>query len=160
MKRKLIIVLLILWTAFIFLNSLRPAPGSIEQSDGVVRVLTTVVESVFGGDMPQPLAQYMASDFGSDVRDAAHIFEFMVLYIFAYMFFKKDSICSGKVLMNALYYSFLIAIIDENIQYYVPGRGFQASDLMKDAVGSLIAMAGIAGINYLRCKIGHRTEGC
>jgi len=152
MKRKVFIILLILWTAFIFFNSLKSAPESIEQSSVIKETVSNIIIKLYDETPPSSVEKYIELDLMDDVRSFAHIFEFFILYILAFLFFSKRGFCSYKLLLKALYYSLIVAIIDESIQIFVPGRGMQVVDLMKDIIGCFIAIIIIFSINSIRKK--------
>ena len=152
MKRKVFLILLILWTAFIFFNSLKNAPDSIEQSSVIKNIVSSVIIKIYDEEPPASVEKYIEMNLMDDVRNLAHIFEFFVLYILAYLFFSSRGFCSYQLLLNALYYSLIVAIIDESIQIFVPGRALEVADLMKDIIGCFIAMIIIFAIKSIRKK--------
>lgn len=120
---KAIRIILILWVAIIFINSLMSGEISSEQSGFV----TDVALSFFGffGYQPDPITLQTM------IRTTAHLVEFMILGILIHL--------DRKTLHYAFYQMFIvgigIALIDEIIQIFVPGRAFELFDLLIDTLG-------------------------
>ena len=123
----------VLWTAFIWGNSLQPAVDSSAQSQSVVDLLKPLLSTL---GIPVGLWQHL-------IRKAAHMFEFFVLCLFWLGVFR------GKRFSWPLVLSLLTACVDESIQYFVPGRSNQLSDVVIDFLGALIAATVCAGIMQL-----------
>lgn len=87
MKRRVFLILLILWTAFIFFNSLKRASESIEQSSAIANIVSDIVVEIYNDNPPANIGEYIELNLNSDLRNLAHVFEFFVLYILAYLFF-------------------------------------------------------------------------
>lgn len=139
MRRKILLIILILWTITIFYNSLQTASDSIKESSVIVDVVKTITISIYDGEVPLNISSYLEEDFQTDLRQFAHFFEFFIFYILGYMNLKYYPMCGLKLLLNGLYLSLMIATIDETIQLFVSGRTFQVSDLITDMLGSLLA---------------------
>lgn len=139
MKRKILLVLLIIWIGFIFFNSIKSAPDSIKESSVLVDTVKNVITFVYKGDVPDKTAYYIENSLSPLIRSLAHIFEFFVLYILFYFNLKYYAMCGLKLLLNGLYAVLIVATIDESIQIFSSGRAFQVSDLILDLLGGLIA---------------------
>ena len=113
-------VLTILW---IWGNSLQDAPHSSTESQWVLDWVRSSFSMVPGMDR---LSMYA-------IRKAAHLTEYMALGFFlslvSMIIWKKNKI-SWITFLGAL-----IAIMDECIQLFSPGRSSQVSDVMIDTVG-------------------------
>ena len=139
MLRKILLIVLvvitILWTAFIFSNSLDNAEQSTEKSSTVTEIVNTVASAV-GVEEEIP---------HSIVRDMAHFTEFAIL---AFL------ICADLVLalvaphprkplryvlcpVCSLTLSFVLACVDELLQKSSEGRAAQFSDVLLDTLGAL-----------------------
>ena len=127
-QRYTYLTLAILTTIIIFVNSLMPANISSEQSGffvGVVRKVLTFFKIDIGNINLSLL-----------VRKTAHFIFFFLASLFWHMFF--------KTLMNrepyepytlTLNIGLLIAMTDEFIQYFTPGRAMMVEDILLDLAG-------------------------
>jgi VanZ family protein len=120
---KTIRILLVIWTAIIFMNSLMTADISSEQSGFV----TNLALSIFGFFGFQPDAITLQSI----IRMTAHAVEFMILGVVIHL--------DRKTIDYPFYRMFIIglciALTDEIIQIFVPGRAFELLDLLIDTLG-------------------------
>ena len=123
-------VLLIAWLIFIFIMSNTPGDLSTEQSNVVVRLIGKM-----GGD----ISGEFKNTISFCVRKAAHISEYIILFILVYrvivIYIKKE-----KARLYAVIIIFLYASSDEFHQYFVPGREAAFRDVLIDTSGGLIAM--------------------
>ena len=132
-------ILMILWTAFIWHNSLAPRVESSAQSGEVLTIINTILEH---------LNHLHVSEFL--VRKAAHMFEFFVLAIlWLTIFFLQNRRCQKKELLLAFLCTAFVAIIDEIIQLHVPGRSGEVRDVLVDCTGAAIGILVFAGSYYL-----------
>lgn len=148
------LVLTVLWTAFIFANSLEDAAASSNKSSAVTEVVNKVASSVgIQDEIPH-----------RTVRNMAHFAEFMLLGALLY----ADSmlVFSIKRAKSSLFFlcpastvvaCFLLACVDELLQKLSEGRASQMSDVLLDTLGALCATAAITLIvlisYYLRLLI-------
>lgn len=114
----------VLWTMFIWGNSLQPAVASSEQSQSVVDLLQPLL-NVLG--IPSEEWQHL-------IRKAAHMFEFFMLALF------WSGVFSGKKRILVLGLCFATACMDEGLQYFVPGRSNQLTDVLIDFSGAVLAV--------------------
>lgn len=116
-------IILIVWISIIFINSLLPGEVSGEQS-GFVTDLALRVFGIFGYE-PDPITLQ------SIIRMTAHAVEFMILGALIFLDRKRAD--------YPFYQMFLIgvgvALTDEIIQIFVPGRAFELIDLFIDSSG-------------------------
>ncbi|HRX43587.1 MAG TPA: VanZ family protein [Clostridia bacterium] len=147
--RGIAVALPVLWTSFIFYNSLQTASRSLEQSGFFVDLFTNMTRLLYKGAIPQKLLGYIELRLVDDIRSLAHIFEFFVLYLLCYIAFA--SLAKIRRNMSAAFaYGLVIVLMDETIQIFVDGRGFQIKDILLDCSGMLIAFLGILLVIYLR----------
>ena len=133
-------ILCVLWVAFIFSNSLQTAEKSVAQS-------TTVVDKV--QDMAQIIAPQspVATAKGEAynrlhliIRDLAHFMQFMVLGVligwcyFVYTAKFKFFYCPVLTLL-------VLPLIDEWLQTFVDGRGYEWADIFSDVFGAFTGLA-------------------
>ncbi len=123
------ILYLIAIIAFIFSNSLPSIKESAEASGRLLKFINGLLD-VFR--IPT-----MSSDVF--IRKAAHFTEFFVLggSLFGYTFFDKKSNFTSAV--NCAFFSCLIAMADETIQYFT-GRGSMLLDVWLDLLGAITAI--------------------
>jgi len=110
----------ILWTAFIFFNSLMPAEESSHMSFGVMAMVQKLLQSIHI-IIEEETLHFL-------VRKAAHFTEYAVLGVLT----KNASENKYKILIVI---GFITPIIDETIQYFVPGRAMAFRDMCIDAAG-------------------------
>ena len=152
-KRTKIIIRVLLTTltaafvAWIFSNSLQVAVESAEQSDS----FTQMVQNFFKIIAPN---SFIATATGADfdrleavVRTLAHFCEFALLGALAFWTYRAYT--PKKIWMIAPFVGgALVAVIDEILQYFTPGRAFQITDVLVDCAGvcagCLFALATVA----------------
>jgi VanZ family protein len=128
MRRVIFFFLSGFWTAFIFYNSLQPGSESAEISGRFVRLFGVIFDRLG-----------IAYDHGSlsiIVRKAAHIFEFFVLALLLFQLFKDNK----YRYLGVAVCGFTVAVIDETIQHFVPGRVGAIVDVAIDMGGVALAL--------------------
>ena len=123
-KEMSFIILVILWTAFIWHNSMCPATESSVQSGRVEEFLLPILNFLC---IPEAMRQFL-------VRKAAHLTEFAVLG------FLWSGALQGKRFCHPLVLSIFTAIVDEGIQRFVPGRSGEIEDVLIDTAGVIAAL--------------------
>ena len=163
MARKIFIALLLMltliWTAFIFANSLDTAKESSKKSSSVTEVVNKVASSVgIKDEIPH-----------RTVRDMAHFTEFLVLSCLVcsdllLILYKKLRPLLWHILcpVSAVGLCFLLACVDELLQKTSSGRASQFSDIMLDtlgaACGALALCATLALVNIVVLYIKRKKE--
>lgn len=139
MARKIafiiLLILCVVWTAFIFSNSLKDAGVSGEQSSGVTEKVNEVAQAV---GIDREITH-------GEVRSMAHFGEFAVLSLLAaatvavgvYTHFKEKLLASLLLSASSVPLCFILAIVDELLQKLSDGRASQFSDVMLDTLGAL-----------------------
>lgn len=134
------VVLTLIWTGFIFGNSLRDAEKSTQQSDKVQQVVNQVLDQA-GLDVTVE---------SESVRNGAHFFEFAVLavlvsldiiFIYAAPRISRRAYLHKKgllVLCITLPVCSLLAVIDELLQLTSEGRSCDIRDVAVDSLGVLM----------------------
>ena len=122
---------LVLWCAstfgvlcFIFANSLTPAAASSEESRSVLDLLLSFFPAITH----------------RIVRKLAHLVEYALLgahLALSPMLLPTSSRVSYPI---AFLFGGVVALLDEGIQHFVPGRGASLSDALIDYVGYLSAL--------------------
>lgn len=135
---------LIVW---IFSNSLQVAESSAEQSDSFTKKLQNFFKIIAPDSF---IATATGADFDrleAVVRVIAHFSEFALLGALAFWTYRAYT--PKKIWMIAPFVgAALVAIIDEILQYFTPGRAFQITDVLIDwagvGAGCLFALATVA----------------
>lgn len=127
MRFSLIISILI--TLFIWMNSLLPADVSSAQSGFIVGIIDDILSFV-GIFINLDTLSLL-------IRKAAHFFEFFVLGISLSIYMIKEK----KKIYHVIWIGLFIAIIDETIQLFVDGRGSSILDVGIDLIGILLSMS-------------------
>lgn len=148
-KRIVFIVITSITVLFIFAQSCLPAKVSGEESGRVLRLLNSITE-FFG------FGSVFSSHF---VRKLAHFTEFAILGVF---FALTVNTYKLKLLIKyvfSLMGCLFIAIFDECIQLFVPGRAGMISDVILDSCGSFTGITIIIAIIFLIKLIHTKTRG-
>ena len=142
-RRKIFLILTLLWMVVIFCFSARNADLSTEDS---YRVGMLVGDIIVPGFKTWPEADRIAfaATIDHPVRKTAHATEYAILAMF---------ICGSRMLpehRGVFLYSWLIATAyactDEFHQLFVPGRSGQLSDVCIDSLGAMAGLLLIWGI--------------
>lgn len=121
MRFSLIISILI--TLFIWMNSLLPASVSSAQSGFIVGIADDLLSCV---------GIYLDVDtLHIIIRKFAHFFEFFILGISLTIYMIKEE----KKIYHVIWIGLMIAIIDETIQLFIDGRGSSILDVGIDLIG-------------------------
>lgn len=144
------LILILLTLLFIFTNSLRPAPQSTGQSTAVQRFLAAHF------DVERPPMNWLYDH----IRKVAHFCEFMLLgcegAAFLWLNFRR------RYRPAAFFFCALAAMADEGIQYFVPGRSAQWSDVALDTAGAtagILLTAAVFLVIRLSARAGKPTQG-
>jgi VanZ family protein len=131
---------LLLWMLAIFLLSAQPASVSNSNSKGIVtRVVDTAVK-VTKVELPEPEKMKLVDRINSVAREYMHGVVFLVLGLLAQNAVTKEGARGMKAVAIALAICVFYGLTDEIHQLFVPGRAFQASDLVMDSIGSIIGI--------------------
>ncbi|MBS3991514.1 MAG: VanZ family protein [Erysipelothrix sp.] len=123
------IITTLVWVIFIFSFSLESAQSSSLASSRLAQFLYELVHSVF---TTSPLT---LQDFVVLVRKTAHVVNFAILMILV-LRLTYDKLKNWKI--GSWLFCLFIAITDETIQMFVPGRSSQLSDVILDMSGATI----------------------
>lgn len=138
MKKYLLPILITLCLVFIFYNSLKSAEQSIKESSRVVEIIEKVVDAVYKGNPPEKVVSFLETASRNVLRNYAHSLEFFTLGILAMLYSTIFKTSISKRFITTILFCVLIAVIDEAIQIFSPGRAFEYSDLIRDGIGSII----------------------
>ena len=134
--RVVLSVLTVAFIAWIFSNSLKVATESAEQSGSLVEK----IQAFFKAIAP---TSFIATAEGEDlkwleevIRTMAHFAEFALLG--ALCFWTYRAYTDKKIWMIAPFtLSAVVAVTDEILQYFTPGRAFEWTDVLVDTSGAV-----------------------
>lgn len=139
MRKKIFLILAILWMAIIFSFSAKNADESTRESNAVGMFLGSIVYSDFE-EWTEEEQQAFAETWDHPVRKCAHMTEYAILGFFlvgaGYDGREKCRSVVGRSLGIAIFY----AATDELHQYFVPGRACMFTDVCIDSVGALLGI--------------------
>ena len=127
MQRILWLILLIVFTSFIFFSSSLPATESAKMSGYVVTVLNTAFEMVgmsYDGNL-----EYT-------IRKLAHFMEFGGQCWLLCKTYSEFSVSKRTSAGYILFFGLLTAVVDEYIQFFTPGRECRVTDVLLDFSGT------------------------
>lgn len=124
MKKRINIILVVLWMMLIFIMSSFNSVESGNQSNFIVNLIV----DVFNIDNIDLLSLI--------IRKLAHFTEYFILGILVYNLISSYN----KRTYMALIICILYAISDEVHQIFVPGRSCQMYDILIDSLGSLVGI--------------------
>lgn len=119
-KKKISIILMIIWMAFIFIMSSFDSAESGSQSNIIVNIIANIFK----------INNYEVISF--IVRKIAHFMEYLILGILVTNVFNVH----GKKQYISIIVCIIYAISDEIHQLFVPGRSCQIFDMFIDSLGS------------------------
>ena len=133
MKKRIFLVLTLVWMIFIFYLSHQPASVSASQSGGFMDMLTSlpIVGGLFDELMEFSFAEFL-------IRKSAHMFLYFVLAILIYMSISKGN--SYRYYILAFVLSAMYACSDEIHQLFIVGRSGEIRDVLVDSTGALIGL--------------------
>lgn len=142
MKKKIFLILTIVWMIFIFYMSNQPSSISSSQSGGFIGMLCNipVIGVVIKDLMKIGMAEFL-------IRKSAHMFLYFVLAILIYNAINKEGRLKDyllSLLLTALY-----ACTDEVHQLFIAGRSGELRDVLVDSTGAVIGLVLIFLISKL-----------
>lgn len=145
MRKKIFLVLAILWMCVIFYMSNQPAQISSAHSGGVINMINNIP---LIGDLMKYLTSINIGEFV--VRKGAHMFSYCLLAILLFMsVYEKDI---KKAIIISFIGTFLYACSDEFHQLFIPGRSGEFRDVMIDSLGATIGLIFIGVIFKYKVK--------
>lgn len=139
MKKRISIILVILWMSLIFILSSANSTESNNQSNYIVNIISNILNI-----SNTTILSYI-------IRKAAHFTEYLILGILVNNMIKLYN----KKAYIAIIICILYAISDEFHQSLVPGRSPQIQDIFIDSIGSII---GIYLLNIKRIFIKAKKD--
>jgi len=133
MRKKICILLTILWMGVIFYMSNQPATISSIHSGNTISIISKLP---LIGNVMDYLTSINIGEF--IVRKSAHIFSFCTLSILLFMSIYENNINKSAII--SFLYTFLYACSDEFHQLFIPGRSGEFRDVMIDSMGGIIGI--------------------
>ena len=131
---KLILVLLVMITIFIFSNDSRKA--SSNKSDSLI---SRTVEIILNRKLTNKEKEIYISKYVVIVRKTAHFTLYFLLGLFYISFLKEFNLDNKKLLIYTIIFVFIYACSDEIHQLFVPGRSGEITDVLIDTTGGILA---------------------
>ena len=168
-RRKVFLVLMILWMVLIFVFSARPAEVSSEDSRSVGLLIGELFIPGFEEQSAEAQDRF-AEKVDYPIRKAAHASEYALLGLLtAGVYIAGGAADAGKVndkkkadirnrkkrmpISRGILIPWVIttayAATDEMHQLFVPGRSGQVSDVLLDSAGAMAGLAVLGGIRFL-----------
>lgn len=123
------IIATLVWVLFIFSFSLENAQNSSLASSRLAQILYDIVNSI------NTTSPYTLKDFSVLVRKSAHFISFSILMILV-LRLTFNKLNNWKI--GSWVFCLAVAITDETIQLFVPGRSSQLSDIVLDMSGATL----------------------
>lgn len=130
-RRTILMILVFLWTLFIFAQSLLPGEVSSNQSGFIVDTLYPFI---------QRLGIHMGIDtFSFWIRKLAHFTEYFILGVLLFVAY-QSSYQKMKLYTIIFLQGLFTASIDETIQLFTPNRSGELRDVMIDISGVIFGV--------------------
>src|SRR5690625_1822699 len=127
MKTKVLLIIGIIINSFIWINSLMPASISSSHSGLIVNILYPSFKKLNELDK-----------FSKIIIKLTLFNEFMLLRIIFSLYYLNKGI--NKYYLVTIIHGIIVAIIDETIQLFIPGRAGLITDVLIDTLGLIIGV--------------------
>lgn len=131
-KRKICLVLALLWMGIIFLFSAQKSDESTQISNGAGRCVVKAVNEIMDKGWSEEKVEEYALVIDHPIRKLAHAAEYGILALLWY------GVMSSH--WKAIAIAFLYACTDEFHQLFVPGRAGMFKDVLIDTSGAIVFM--------------------
>ena len=153
-RRKVYLILTVVWMAVIFSFSAKPGDESERQSLRAGKIVCSIFVPGYE-NMSEQEQIFMAESIDYPVRKAAHATEYAILAGFI-LGVVVTSLINWKHLLEVVFVAVVYASTDEFHQLFVPGRNGQFIDVVIDGVGALIGILIVFLVYKLVCKIKNK----
>lgn len=150
-RRKVYLILTVVWMAVIFSFSAKPGDESEIQSLRAGKIVCSIFVPGYD-NMSEQEQISMAENIDYPVRKAAHATEYAILAGFI-LGVVVTSLINWKHLLAAVLVAVIYASTDELHQLFVPGRNGQFMDVLIDGTGALAGVIFIFIIYRLNNKV-------
>ena len=148
MRRKLAVIVCLLWMAFIFYQSSQTSQQSNELSHEIVNYIGSQQKEETKVETQE--SKWSFEQVNVFIRKSAHAFEFFILAILLAWVLMEYHISGWKVTVMTLLAVLLYAISDEFHQLFVEGRSARIFDVTVDFVGGVIGISFVQLILKIR----------
>lgn len=141
--KRIIIILLLVWMAFIFYNSAISGVVSNNRSSEIVNTVINGKNIIEGNNIQKSKAvslNYKFEELNHFLRKNAHAFEYLVLAILVTTLLNSFGLKGNNSIIYIMFICLLYAVLDEFHQSFVPGRTSLVSDVLIDFIGSMIGI--------------------
>jgi len=145
-RNKVFLILSIIMTLIIWINSFLPADVSGAQSGFVVNLVQSIL-NVFNIEIGVDTLSLW-------IRKLAHFTEFMILGILWFFTIHEHQNLMKKSILYVMIIAVSTAIIDETIQLFSEGRAFAVLDIGIDTLGVIFGLF----LCFIFIKLFHKKE--
>ena len=147
MKKRILLIITILITAFIFLHSAMPGDDSQAESDNVFIIFDRIMSFLH---MPNLFNE-------GSIRKLAHFVEFA---FFGFFFSATVHAYSGfkNQIFKILFFLLAIPVTDEFLQYFSDGRSSQVKDVLIDFSGGMFGFFCLWVLTLIAVSIQKRKD--
>ena len=153
-RRKVYLILTVVWMAVIFSFSAKPGDESEIQSLRAGKIVCSIFVPGYE-NMSEQEQIFMAESIDYPVRKAAHATEYAILAGLM-LGIVVTSLINWKHLLAAVLVAVVYASTDEFHQLFVPGRSGRFIDVLIDGTGALIGVLIVFLVYKLVCKIKNK----
>lgn len=153
-RRKVFLILTVVWMAVIFSFSAKPGDESERQSLRAGKIVCSIFVPGYD-NMSEQEQISMAESIDYPVRKAAHATEYAILAGLMLGIAVTSSI-NWKHLLEVVFVAVVYASTDEFHQLFVPGRSGRFIDVLIDGTGALIGVLIVFLVYKLVCKIKNK----
>jgi len=137
--KALSVLSILVLVSIIFYSSLSSGHESNTASETVTLLIVNAVSGILNLPPVKPNSE-LFDIIHAIVRKLAHFMEYFILCSLIYYACRKFSISAKKAKLISLISIFVLACIDETIQFFVPGRDGRVTDVIIDMSGALFAL--------------------
>jgi VanZ family protein len=139
-KKKMFLVLSIVWYIVILSLSAQTADISSNLSGGITESVIKIFEKINIFPQGAHLDIEFVDKFHTVIRKLAHMFEYFILSIFIFHYLYYSNVNGSKVIYLSIILTILAASGDEFFQTTIDGRAGQITDVLIDGVGGSIGV--------------------
>lgn len=137
MKKGLFIIFILIWGTVIFMFSNSDSYSSNTLSKSIGEAIIDITSSLNIINIDDENRYEIIMFINKPIRKIAHMFEYFILSLLLFNFFKKFKLGKKKYYITAGI-CFLYSIFDEFHQTFINGRTGQFSDCLIDMIGAMI----------------------
>lgn len=138
MKKKILLIITILWMILIFMFSNSSGEESSEISNSFIDKTIVNIYKFFNNDITKKEEKEVVDIFSHPVRKMAHFTEYLILGLLTFELFKEYKI--NYYYLFAFLFCVFYAGTDEIHQYFIDGRSCNVKDVILDSLGSMLGV--------------------